>query len=189
MKRLKIHYNAPVVLTFALLSLGVLLLGIATDGWTTQKFFCVYRSALTDVLTYVRLFGHVLGHADYSHYIGNMMFLLVIGPPLEEKYGSRRLLRAIAITAVVSGAAQMLLFPNTALLGASGIVFMMIVLSSLSGMRQGSIPLTLILVAALYLGGEVMDAVAVRDNVSQFTHIVGGLCGGALGFVMGKERR
>ena len=86
------------------------------------------------------------------------MLLLVVGPPLEEKYGSRRLLVCIAITALVSGLVQFLLFPGAALLGASGIVFMMIVLSSLAGMREGAIPLTLILVVILYLGGEVVDA-------------------------------
>ena len=190
MSRLHIQYNAPVVLTFSLLSLGALLLGMATGGRSTGLLFCVYRAPLTDPLSYVRLFTHVLGHGGYSHFMGNIMLLLVVGPPLEEKYGSRRLLGCIALTALISGLVQVLLFPSTALLGASGIVFMMIVLSSLAGMREGAIPLTLILVTVLYLGGEVVDAVAARDNVSQLTHIVGGLCGAGLGFTMsGSGRR
>ncbi len=188
MGRLRIQYNAPVVLTFSLLSLAALLLGMATGEQSTWLLFCVYRSPLTDPLTYVRLFGHVLGHAGYGHFMGNIMLLLVVGPPLEEKYGSRRLLVCIAITALVSGLVQVLLFPGAALLGASGIVFMMIVLSSLAGMREGAIPLTLILVVILYLGGEVVDAVAAQDSVSQLTHIVGGLCGAALGFAMSRSQ-
>ena len=188
MGRLHLQYNAPVVLTFSLLSLGALLLGMATGGLSTQLLFCVYRAPLTDPLTYVRLFGHVLGHAGYSHFMGNIMLLLVIGPPLEEKYGSRRLLFCVAVTALVSGLVQFLFFPGTALLGASGIVFMMIVLSSLAGMREGAVPLTLILVVILYLGGEAVDAVSTRDSVSQLTHIVGGLCGAVLGFAMGQSR-
>lgn len=188
MGRLRIQYNAPVVLTFSLLSLAALLLGMATGEQSTWLLFCVYRSPLTDPLTYVRLFSHVLGHAGYGHFMGNIMLLLVVGPPLEEKYGSRRLLVCIAITALVSGLVQVLLFPGAALLGASGIVFMMIVLSSLAGMREGAIPLTLILVVILYLGGEVVDAVAAQDSVSQLTHIVGGLCGAALGFAMSRSQ-
>ena len=109
--------------------------------------------------------------------------------PLEEKYGSRRLLGCIALTALISGLVQFLLFPGSALLGASGIVFMMIVLSSLAGMREGEVPLTLVLVVLLYLGGEVVDAVTARDTVSQLTHIVGGLCGAGLGFAMSRGRR
>ena len=184
----KLQYNSPVILTFFLLSLGVLVLDWITGGWTTLHAFCVYRSSMADPLFYVRLFGHVLGHAGYGHFISNIMLLLVVGPPLEEKYGSRRLLACIAITALVSGLVQFILFPGSALLGASGIVFMMIVLSSLAGMREGAIPLTLILVVILYLGGEVVDAVAAQDSVSQLTHIVGGLCGAALGFAMSRSQ-
>ena len=172
------------VLTFALASLGALILGWVSGGWTTWHLFSVYRSPLSDPLTYVRLVGHVLGHAGYAHYLGNMMLFLVIGPPLEEKYGSRRLLLCILVTALVSGLVQVLFVPGTALLGASGIVFMLIVLSSLAGMREDFIPLTLILVVILYLGGEVIDGITTQDNVSHLTHIVGGLCGAGLGFGM-----
>ena len=77
-RALVIHYNAPVVLSFALLSLVVLALDFLTGGATTTKFFCVYRSSFSDPLTYVRLFCHVLGHSGYQHYIGNMMMILVM---------------------------------------------------------------------------------------------------------------
>ena len=183
-KYIKLHYNSPVVLTFALVSLGALLLGYLTDGASTYKCFSVYRAPLTDFWTYPRFVLHVLGHSSYAHYIGNMMMILVIGPPLEEKYGSRSLLIAILITALVSGLVQWLFFPGTALLGASGIVFMMIVMSSLGGMKNGCIPITLILVLVLYSGGEIVDGVVLRDNVSQLTHIIGGICGALLGLSM-----
>lgn len=184
MSRLRVQYNAPVVLTFAFVSLAALLLDGLTGGRSTQALFCVYRAPLSDPLTYVRMVAHVLGHAGYAHYLGNIMLMLVIGPPLEEKYGSRSLLVCVLLTALVSGLVQFIFFPGSALLGASGIVFMMIVLSSLAGMREGTIPLTLILVVTLYLGGEMVDAVTLRDSVSHLTHIVGGLCGAALGFAM-----
>ena len=183
-KGLHLQYNSPVVLSFALLSLGALLLSLVTGGRSNTLLFSVYRSSLLQPLTYLRFFLHVLGHADLTHYISNMMLILVVGPPLEEKYGGRALLWAIAVTALVSGLVHWLFFPGAALLGASGIVFMMIVMSSLAGMRDGCIPLTLILVLALYVGGEVIDGVTLADNVSQLTHIVGGLCGAFLGLSM-----
>ena len=189
MKKLRIQYNSPVVLSFALLSLLALILGRLTGGWTTRALFCVYRAPLTDPLTYVRMVGHVLGHSGYAHYMGNMTLLLVIGPPLEEKYGSGRLLGCILFTALVSGLVQFIFFPGTALLGASGIVFMMILLSSFGGVRNGVIPVTLILVAIFYLGGELWDAITKQDNVSQLTHIIGGLCGTFLGFALSGRKR
>ena len=185
MKRMvRLQYNSPVVLTFALVSLAALLLGAFTGGRTTRLFFSVYRSSLTELLTYPRFVLHVLGHGSYAHYIGNMMMILVVGPTLEEKYGSRSLFWAIFLTALVSGLVQWLFFPGTALLGASGIVFMMIVMASLSGMKDGCIPITLILVLVLYIGGEIVDGVVLSDNVSQLTHIIGGICGAFLGLSM-----
>ena len=185
MKRtFRLQYNAPVVLSFALLSLGALLLGVLTGGRSTKLLFSVYRCPLSDLLAWPRFVLHVLGHSGYAHYIGNMMMILVVGPPLEEKYGSRPLFWSIFLTALVAGMVQWLFFPHTALLGASGIVFMMIVMSSLAGMKDGCIPITLILVLLLYVGGEIVDGVVLSDNVSQLTHIIGGLCGAFLGISM-----
>ena len=184
MKRrtISFQYNAPVTISIFFLSLLALILGRVTDGWTTTHLFSVYRSSITDPLFYARLFLHVLGHANWSHFINNMLLLLVVGPPLEEKYGSRTLLLGVAFTALVSGILQCVLFPGTALLGASGVVFMLIMLSSLAGTRGGSIPLTLLLVAGLYLGQQVYDILFVQDNVANFMHIVGGVCGTIFGF-------
>ena len=185
----RIHYNSPVVLTFALLSLIVLICGRLTGGQLTTKLFCVYRSPLSDMLTYPRLFLHILGHSGYEHYIQNMLLLLIVTPPLEEKYGGKSLLMAILITAFISGVIQWAVFPGQALLGASGIVFMMIIMSSLAGMRDKSIPLTLILVAIFYLGREVLDGLFKDDNISQITHIIGGVCGAAIGYALSGKKR
>ena len=184
-----IRFNAPVILTFALLSLLALLLGNWTNGAATHQYFSVYRSSLSDPLTYVRFIGHVLGHADYEHYMGNMLLLLLVGPGLEEKYGSGTMVWMILVTALVTGLVHFVCFPGSALLGASGVVFMMIVLSSFTAMRRGEIPVTLILVVIFYLGGEIMDGLFKKDNISQITHIVGGLCGLIFGFTVRRGRR
>ncbi len=189
MKKLVIRFNSPVILTFAMLSLLALILDGVTGGFTTSEFFCVYRSSLSDPLTYVRFFGHVLGHADYSHYMSNMLLLLLVGPALEEKYGSRSLLIIIAATALATGLVNFIFFPGVALLGASGIVFMMIVLSSFTEMKKGGIPITLILVVIFYLGGEIMDGIRGSDSVSQLTHIIGGVCGIFFGFWLRGRKR
>ena len=185
----KLQYNSPVILTYVLLCCGVLVLDMLTAGKSTSLCFCVYRSSLTDPLTYVRLFGHVLGHADWQHFFNNVLYLLIVGPAVEEKYGSQNLLLAMVLTAFVSGAAHLVLAPGTALLGASGIVFMLIFLTSLSGMKKGCIPLTLILVAVFYLGQEIYDAIFLKDGISQMTHIIGGICGTVMGFAMRKGKR
>lgn len=183
-----LQYNAPATLTFSLLCLFVLFLDFITDGNSTVKLFCVYRSSWSDPLSYIRIFTHVLGHADFSHLTGNLVLMLVVGPALEERYGSGNVWWAIIVTAFMSGIIQCLFFPGTALMGASGIVFMMIIISSLGGMR-GGIPITLILVFVIYIGGEIYNGITTNDNISQITHIVGGIIGAIMGIGMRARGR
>ena len=186
-KKQLIQYNAPTTLNFALVSFVVLILHFATRGASTEKLFCVYRAPLSDILTYPRFFLHVLGHSSFAHYAGNITLMLVLGPTLEERYGSRTILKSMVITAFISGFLQYVCFPGVALLGASGIVFMMILMASLGGMRSGGIPLTLILVFVIYVGQEIVSAFTAVDNISHLTHIIGGICGAVIGVGLRKN--
>jgi GlpG protein len=185
----KLNYNAPVTLTFALISLFALLLNFLTNGKSNALLFCTYRDSLKNPLMYVRLFTHVLGHSSWAHYSGNMLLILLLGPILEEKYGSINLLEMIVITAFITGLVNNILFPHTALLGASGIVFMFIILASAVSLKSGTIPISFLLVFVLYVGGELIDAITVTDNVSQLTHIIGGTCGGIYGLIYANEKK
>ncbi|MCI8415113.1 MAG: rhomboid family intramembrane serine protease [Ruminiclostridium sp.] len=187
-RHLTLSFNSPVVLSFALLCLLALVLGVLTRGFTDNLLFSVYRTSLLDPFTYLRFFGHVLGHANWAHFMGNLTLLLVLGPLLEEKYGSGNILFVILSTALVTGVVHFLLFPGVHLLGASGVVFAFILLSSFTSVREGTIPLTFLLVAVIYIGGQVYDGIFVQDNVSNLTHILGGGVGGSLGFVMNKHK-
>jgi len=187
-KKLRITFNAPLVLIFALLC-GAATLVIALAGNAGMMIFSTFSSSFADPMTYVRLFTHVLGHAGLAHLVGNMAYILLLGPALEEKYGAKKLLLVILVTAVVTGLIHNLLFPNTRLLGASGVVFAFILLTSFTGFREGEIPLTFILVAVIYLGEQIWTAVTVRDNVSNLTHIIGGLVGGGAGYLLNREKK
>ena len=183
----RIKFNSPVVLTFVFVSLISLLLGLATNNASTKLFFSVYRSSPINPLTYIRLFTHVLGHIDWSHYINNMLIILVVGPLLEEKYGSANIVLIIITTAFFSGIANMIMFPQTKLLGASGVVFAFILLSSITSFDQGKIPLTFLLVAVIYIGGQILSAIMVQDNISNTTHIIGGIIGSVFGYFMNNR--
>ncbi len=181
-KRLSITLNAPVVLTIGAISFVATLLNYLTGGKTGQMLFMTYRSSLASPLTWVRAFTHVFGHADWSHLIGNMSYLLLLGPMLEEKYSSRTLAIAVAITAFVTSLINYVFFPDVALCGASGVVFAFILLSSFTSFREGEIPLTFILVAVFFIGQQVFEGLLVRDNISNMAHIIGGIVGGFLGY-------
>ena len=174
----KFQYNAPAILTLTLLCAASLGLNYLTGGWTNKYIFSVYRTRLTDPMQYVRMITYVIGHADYAHFLGNFTVILLVGPMLEEKYGSKVLIKMMAFTAIVTGVVHVLLSSDTALLGASGIAFMLILLSSFANAQKGRIPITLILVTVIYLGGEIIAGLtAPDDNISQMGHIIGGICG------------
>ena len=185
--KLRITFNSPAVLIFALACVAVQVLNVVTHGASNRLLFSTYRSSLLSPLTWVRCVTHVLGHADWGHLLNNMMLLLILGPMLEEKYGTKNLVFVMLATAIATAVLNMVFFPNVALLGASGIVFAMVLLSSITSTDGHTIPLTFILVAVLYIGQQVYEGLFVADNISQLGHIVGGLVGTVLGFVMNRN--
>ena len=188
MRKRRITFNSPVVLSFVLMSLGVMVLNYLTAGVSNRLLFMTYHSSLASPLTYVRFFTHVLGHQGWSHYIGNMMYLLLLGPMLEEKYGSRAIIEVILITGLVTGIVTWLIFPNIALCGASGVVFAFIMMTSFTGFKEGEIPVTVILVAVIYIGQQIYEGLFVQDNISNMAHILGGIVGAVAGYTLNKKQ-
>lgn len=183
---MKIHYNSPVILTFTLAAFIARIFGEIFGDTFTRLFFVLYSDAsLFNPLSYLRILTHVLGHVDWNHFVGNFSLILLIGPLLEEKHGSRKMAIMILTTAIVTGVLHLLLFSG-GLLGASGIVFMLILLGSFANIKQGHIPLTFILIVILYLGKELIYSFR-QDNISQFAHIIGGLVGSGFGFRGAQE--
>ena len=92
----------------------------------------------------------------------------------------------MVLVAVSTGLINIIFFPSTALLGASGVIFAMILLSSITG--DGRIPLTFILVVLLFMGQQVYEGITAVDQISQLSHILGGIVGAAFGFIQ-RERK
>lgn len=188
-KKLKITFNAPVTLGFVIMCFIATLLGVISQGRITQSVFMTYHSSLTNPMTYVRFITHIFGHSGWSHFIGNASYLLLLGPMLEEKYGSKELIEVIGITAVITGIVNYIFFWNVGLCGASGVVFAFIILASFTGFKEGEIPLTFILVAAIFIGQQVYEGIAVHDDISNMAHIVGGIVGAVIGYTINKKSR
>lgn len=183
---MSIKYNSPVILTFALICTAVFFADKSLAGLVMGYFSVGTSVNWTDPLSIFSLFSHVMGHGSMGHLMGNMTFILLLGPIVEEKYGSRFTLLMIVITALITGILNITFF-STGLLGASGIVFMLILLVSFTNVKGGQIPLTFILVALLFIGKEVLQSLE-SDQVSQFAHIIGGVCGSIFGFI-GKKNK
>jgi len=181
-------YNAPVTLTFALICIVVIFL---KDRFQSLPIlFTAPGSQASDVafnwkapIHYIRLFLHVFGHTDWNQLTGNLAFILLLGPALEDKFGSGLLALMITITAFVTGIINACFIPSV-LMGASGTVFMMILLSSYTTIDKTKIPLTFILVCVTYIGKEFLVSTGTGNSaVTIVAHIAGGICGSILGFM------
>ncbi|MBF0100276.1 MAG: rhomboid family intramembrane serine protease [Desulfobacterales bacterium] len=183
---MKIQYNSPVILTFSLAVIVLHLVNTYVLPGITYTFFMAKPTIhVQNPWDYFRLFSHVFGHSGWTHILGNLTLILLLGPILEEKYGSGNLLLMIVITSLVTGIIHVVISVKSGLLGASGIVFMLIVLASIVDIKRGSIPLTFVLVAGIFIGGEVFNTLN-KDNISQMAHILGGISGAFFGFFFAK---
>lgn len=189
MKRFRITLNAPVILSFTLLCFLATLAGRLTGGAATEALFMTYRAPLNDPMTWLRLVTHVIGHADWAHFIGNASYLLLLGPMLEEKHGPGAIAGIILTTALITGVVNAIFFPSVAVCGASGVVFAFILLTSYTSFREGELPVTVLLVAAIYIGQQVYDGIVLNDNISNMAHILGGVTGGVTGYRLNKKSK
>lgn len=178
----RITFNAPVTLSFFFLaSLGMV--GVIFFPMQVLPVMAARGPLELSVAYVLGVCIYPFAHADWLHFVSNFSIILLIGPVLEEKYSSRFLFFSLALTSIAIGVIHTLLFDD-GIIGASGLVFFAIMLVSMTNFKKGEIPMSLILVALLYLGKEVAGLFE-EDQVSQFGHILGGVCGTLVGYWMG----
>lgn len=184
---MKIKYNSPVILTYALMSIGIM--ALSSTGGSRIVFSLFSSPSFTtsfNPVFFFRLVSYIMGHANWPHLIGNFVMILLVGPLLEEKYGSGKLLEMVFVTAVVTSVLNLIFF-SSSIMGGSGIAFMLILLGSFSNIKSGEVPLTFIIIALLFLGSEVIASLK-PDRISQFSHLAGGLLGAGYGFIRTGKR-
>lgn len=180
----KFDYNAPVILTYFFICLIILLIDKLCKGKFSATFFTTYKNdSLLNPLTYFKLISHSLGHTDWDHLYSNFIKILLIGPLIEEKYGSINLLIAMILTSLIIGIINKL-FGKGGILGASGVAYMLILLSSFVNMENGKIPITLTLIILFFVIDEVIKLFRrKKDGVSHLGHITGAICGAIFGIL------
>lgn len=161
------------ILLFA--NIGVFFLQ-TTTAWVTTAMIFVPRLILVrpwTILTYMFL------HAGMMHLAFNMLALYFFGPRVEERLGSRNFLTLYLISGITGALLSLITGPNSAVLGASGAVFGVMLAFAYFWPDApihiwGIIPIParmLVIITTLLslwsgLGG-------VRSNVAHFAHLGG----------------
>lgn len=176
-----LQYNSYVTLTMFFISLLILGTDKITRGLANRYIFSTEKASLLNPLTYIRFFTHILGHSDWEHLSNNYLKILLLGPLIEEKYGWINYLIMILITALIIGIVNFIK-GKARIKGASGITFMLIVLSAFVNVTERKIPITLLLIILFYIIDEIKN-IKKNDQIAHDAHLVGGICGAIFGFV------
>ena len=172
--------NSKVILAYFFISFLLLVLNNLTNK-KINKWFSSGRDSIFNIMTYIRMITHIFIHSNYNHFKNNFLYILLIGPMIEEKYGSINLLKMIIITSIITALINIIISKKN-IMGASGIVYMLILLSSLVNIEACKIPITLILIFFFYIITEIKDGLFKKDNISHLSHIIGAITGFIFGY-------
>lgn len=177
-------YNSVVILSYFFLSLFIMIIDKIFKGKVVEKFFSIAKKdSWLNPITYFKLFSHSLGHADWNHLYNNFVKILLIGPMIEEKYGSINLLIMMLVTSFVIGLIYKI-FNLGRVRGASGVLYMLIILSSFVNMDGGKIPITLALIIIFFVTDDIIKFIKREDdNISHLGHLTGAICGLVFGIL------
>ena len=190
----RLQVDSPLILSFASACIFVQAFSPVMPG-LKQNLFAVSKPPPLSPAGAFSVFGQVFGHSDWGHLRGNLLLLLLVGPACESALGPVRLSKIFACTSVASSVTHVLLGPaNSVQLGASGVVFALILLNSCLERKEDEIPLTFVLTGALWLGRELALA---KAGVASSAHLAGAAVGTYFGHRMyvrrtwlgGRERK
>jgi membrane associated rhomboid family serine protease len=177
--------NSPVVLTYALVSTAIILLTPLIPG--LQSWIIAPNAFVpASVHFWICLFSHVIGHADWTQLVDNFALILLIGPQIEARHGWRSLIIIILVTSAITGILSTFL-RSSGVWGSSGIAFMMILLSSAFNYRTSAIPVTVILIVALYIGRD-LSHISSNTGETHLLQLIGGVCGSVFGYQFYKTK-
>ena len=185
----RISMEAPIVVTFVFLCVVLHVLNMTLLPGISFFFGIDDTFQWSNPLQYVRFITHIFGHTGMGHLRGNMTNILLVGPSAEAAFGSKGIVQVIILVAFSSGVAHILIGrANSRQLGASGVVFALILLNSLISARSGRIPLSFVMTAMLWMGDELWKLFFAGDATSHHAHLTGGIVGTMGGYWMHQQR-
>ena len=193
--KLKFVYDAPVMLSFVLAVLVIFMLDtFVFKGTLAEKWLLSPTAAegslpfaFSDFTSILRLFLHVLGGRDIPFLICNLIFILLLGPQMEERYGSVIIGIMIFVAALFSGVLNAC-FCKVPVSGSEPVVFMLILLCAMMHLSRSKVSASALAVIILF---AVMLVLRKNPNgtAGVLITLAGGLCGSLFAFLTSPKAR
>lgn len=198
---LKVVFDSPVVLVFSFVSAAIFAADLIFKLNISEKVFECHGAKsvpafdFKSAMDYARLVIYPFCSVNATSFFFNIAFVLLLGPVLEERYGSLMLALMIFITSLVGGVITACV-STFGISGCGGIVFMMIILSVLSVFIKKQLPVSWIFIFILYLafslavGKKNSSFVSfMNENIPVFIQLASGICGSLFGFFVCPKKR
>ncbi len=191
MPAIKLAYSGHYAYIIIGICVAVYVLQWLLNPWFTNTFVLSMRTLLTQPWGLVT---SMFLHGSITHLFFNMLALFFFGPLLERRIGSPRFLALYFGSGILAGLAQILVFPASAVLGASGAIFG--VLGALTVLMPSLViflyfvPMKMVYATILF---AILDLFPVLtgtpDGVAHIAHLAGLAIGLAAGFWYRQKSR
>ena len=191
----KFSYDAPVSLTFVLVAVVLFLLDLLLMKGKLNAEYLLSPTAgggnlpfdFKNILSYLRLLLYVFGGTEPFVLLSNLIFIILLGPEMETRYGSVVIGIMIFVTVAVSGVLNAC-FCNFSNSGASPVVFMLIILDILMHLTKKTISASAVIVICLFTASQFFTG-NKNGLVGVLITLAGGLCGSLFAFMASPKAR
>lgn len=192
---LNFTYDSPVSLSFVILSVLILVLDLTVLKLKLNQSILLsptssagaFPFAFSDVKSIFRLFLYIFGGTDKTVFLTNCLLIILMGPEMEERYGSIIIGIMIFVAAFFAGVLNACFCKNP-MSGCNSVVFMFILLDTILTFSKKRIKATSIAIIALFICREVFIG-NVNGAVGVMITIAGGLCGSLFAFLASPRAR
>lgn len=192
----KLLIDSYVSIAFVAISLIILLCDLFLSKGKIAAFLAspvlapennINQFNVTSIKSYFQMIFYVFAPSDVNVLIPSLIFIMLLGPTLEDRYGITVIGVMIFICALFSGVLNACFCKNS-LTGPSCIVYMMIFLNIFFSLIKKKIPLSFVVIFVLLI---VKDVLVPSENgiVGIIVNICGGLCGSLIAFLASPKVR
>ncbi len=185
--KFKFEFDAPVTITFVAVSMLMFLsdtfifkgkLGVFMKSSTAASGELPFVAS--NFSSYLSFILYPFCYTSWGVLLTSLVFILLLGPAMELRYGSVVIGIMMFVSAIFSGVLNAC-FCKTSLTGCISIVFMMFFLNSFMELSRNKIPLSFVIGFCLFILYE--GFVQASGIVQIIILIAGGLCGSLLAFL------
>ncbi|MBP5568442.1 MAG: rhomboid family intramembrane serine protease [Treponema sp.] len=191
---LKFEYDAPVTLSFIVITVLIFVISLIAKDAKIQSLLVAPTNAagkapfsFSNIKSILGLFLYIFGGADPALLFTNLLFIALIGPSMEERYGSFIIGIMMFVSALFAGVLNAC-FCKYPMSGCSAVVFMLVLLNAMMYFSKNKITGTSVSMIILFILREVYIK-NPNKAVGVIIILAGGLCGSLFAFLASPKAR